>query len=142
MNKIYEFTLHPSGYDVAVKNLFEAGKPRFYVIGAGTLKDGLELLDDMNYQFNEWCDNLHENRHKHGEPLPIKVLEVEMFKLRIPSQSTPISLWEGADIFASGGPFGTPSGAKANYGKELFEEYIYTAEEGFVDSYKWEPWND
>ena len=128
MNRIYEFTLHPSGYDPVL--------PRHYVIGAGTLKDGLELLDDMNHQFNEWCDNLQENRHKHGEPLPIKVLEEKMFKLRIPSQSTPISLWEGADIFASGGPFGT------QYGKELFEEYIYTAEEEFVDSYKWEPWND
>ena len=109
MNKIYEFTLHPSGYD--------PDKPRFYVIGAGTLEDGIAIIKDMEKQFGEWCDELHNNREKHGVPLPIKVLEEKMFKLRIPSVDTPIYLWEGADIMASGGPFGE------QYGKELFESY-------------------
>ena len=127
MNRIYEFTLHPSGYDPVL--------PRHYVIGAGTLKDGLELLDDMNHQFVEWANLFFADKEKR-EAAQIEPTTVQLFKLRIPSQSTPISLWEGADIFASGGPFGT------QYGKELFEEYIYTAEEEFVDSYKWEPWND
>tara|TARA_R110000744_G_C19078993_1_gene531056 strand:+ start:226 stop:549 length:324 start_codon:yes stop_codon:yes gene_type:complete len=94
MNKIYEFTLHPSGYD--------PDKPRFYVIGAGTLEDGIAIVEDMNKQFVAWFDNPDDNT---------------TFKLRIPSVATPIYLWEGADISASGGPFGE------QYGKELFESY-------------------
>ena len=100
MNKIYEFTLHPSGYD--------PDKPRFYVIGAGTLEDGIAIIKDMTEQFNEWCDNQDMSLEQNME---------QMFKLRIPSDATPIWLWEGADIMASGGPFGE------QYGKELFESY-------------------
>ena len=99
MNKIYEFTLHPSGYD--------PDKPRFYVIGAGTLEDGIAIIENMNEQFSEWCDN----QDMSGD------VEKKLFKLRIPSDATPIYLWEGADIMASGGPFGE------QYGKKLFESY-------------------
>ena len=94
MNKIYEFTLHPSGYD--------PNSPRFYVIGAGTLEDGIAIIKDMTEQFVAWCDNPDME---------------QMFKLRVPSDVTPIWLWEGSDIMASGGPFGE------QYGKELFENY-------------------
>jgi len=88
MNKIYEFTLHPSGYDPKL--------PRFYRIGAGTLKDGIAIIQDMEKQFGEWCDN---------QDMSGNVMKV-MFKLRIPADPTPIWLWEGADLYATGGPFG------------------------------------
>ena len=105
MNKIYEFTLHPSGYD--------PDKPRFYVIGAGTLEDGIAIIEDMNKQFVKWAEDPVYDRDK-------------LFDLRIPSVATPIRFWEGGDLFASGGPFGE------QYGKELFENYYYTMDN------KWE----
>jgi hypothetical protein len=84
MNEIYEFTLHPSGYD--------PNKPRFYCIGAGTLEDGVALIKDMNVQFGEWCDNQDMSGN----------VEDKLFKLRTSSDATPIHLWEGADIWANG----------------------------------------
>jgi len=106
MNKIYEFTLHPSGHDPK--------SPRFYRIGAGTLNDGIAIIKDMEKQFGEWFD-------KWGSVHSID-LEKQLFKLRIPSDATPIWLWEGADLMASGGPFGE------RYGEELFENYEYSCD--------------
>tara|TARA_R100000995_G_scaffold79492_1_gene50571 strand:+ start:752 stop:1141 length:390 start_codon:yes stop_codon:yes gene_type:complete len=96
MSKIYEFTLHPSGYDPK--------SPRFYRIGAGTLNDGIAIIKDMEKQFVAWCDG----QEIAGSP-PSMSLEQnmkQMFKLRIPADPTPIWLWEGADLYATGGPFG------------------------------------
>tara|TARA_R100001443_G_scaffold24201_3_gene36407 strand:- start:17815 stop:18180 length:366 start_codon:yes stop_codon:yes gene_type:complete len=115
MNKIYEFTLHPSGYDPK--------SPRFYRIGAGTLNDGIAIIKDMEKQFGEWCDN---------QDMSGNVMKV-MFKLRIPSDATPIWLWEGCDLCASGGPFGKYWKQHITDGFECdapsLEEYYYSCEE-------------
>jgi hypothetical protein len=119
MNKIYEFTLHPSGY--------APNKPRFYVIGAGTLDDGIAIIDDMNEQFSAWCDNQDMSLQQNME---------QMFKLRIPAHPTPIWLWEGADLYAKGGPFGKYWKQHITDGFECdspnLEEYYYTMDN------KWE----
>ena len=79
----YEFTLHPSGYD--------PNKPRFYVIGVGSLKDGVAIIKNMNEQFGDWCDN---------QDMPGDVND-RIFKLHGPADPTPIWLWEGADLIAT-----------------------------------------
>ena len=87
MNKIYEFTLADGG--------------NHYVIGAGTLEDGIAIIEDMYAQFVAWTND------------PDKFA---MFKLRIPSDNVPIYVYEGSILLAAGGPFG----------EELFENYYYT----------------
>lgn len=89
MNKVYEFTLFHTDCSVA-KN--------FYVIGGGTLEDGIALIKEMHEQFLDWGDR-------------VDIDETALFTFRTPSDppwwrhtdDTPIYLWEGADILASDG---------------------------------------
>jgi len=79
------FTLYTSGYS--------PDKPRHYIIGTGTLEDGIELIKRMDKQFVEWY-----NAYQLDD---IEFDVDKLFDLFDPELKVPISVWEGADIFAS-----------------------------------------
>ena len=81
-NNLFEFTLHPSGVAEGVNGT--------YVLGKGTLSDGLELVKRLDLEFEKWSTNGLINTQGFGsmfDDLPNRV---------------PMYLWEGGDVVATG----------------------------------------
>jgi len=108
MKKTYEFSLFPRGVQT---NPYDPDKPRFYDIGTGTLKQGEALIENMAQQHEAW-KYMTKRR-------PYLDFSGDLFDLPVPSEDTPLRLWEGSEILASGGPFGE------HYGIDLHESYVY-----------------
>ena len=79
------FTLYTSGYS--------PDKPRHYIIGKGTLEDGIKLIKRMDKQFIEWYNACQLDDPEFNVD--------KLFDLFDPELKVPISAWEGADIYAS-----------------------------------------
>lgn len=77
MANLFEFTLHPSGVAEGVNGT--------YVLGKGTLSDGLELVKRLDLEFEKWSDTANLGSVFDG--LPNRV---------------PMYLWEGGDVIATG----------------------------------------